>query len=129
MKRLLSFVLALSLFNLLQIAHAADAKNISVDEAAKLVKSDTNVVVLDIRTPGEFQAGHIKGATNINFNDKDFSKRISALDKSKTYIIHCASGGRSGRACEQIKTLDFKNMLHMNEGFNKWKEAGKPMDK
>ena len=117
------------MFNFIHIAQAADAKNISVDEAAKLIQSNTNVVVLDVRTPAEFKSGHIKGATNINFNDKDFAKRIAALDKSKTYIIHCAAGGRSGRACEQIKTLDFKNMLHMNEGFNKWKDAGKPMDK
>ena len=129
MKTLLSVVLALSVFNLAHFTLAADPKNISVEDASKLIKTDTNVVVLDIRTPREFEAGHIKGATNINFNDNDFAKRIAALDKSKTYIIHCASGGRSGRACQQIKTLDFKNMLHMNEGFNKWKEAGKPTDK
>ena len=109
--------------------NAAEPKNISVDEAAKLVAKDTNVVILDIRTPEEFKSGHIKGATNINFNDKEFSGKISKLDKSKTYIIHCAAGGRSGRACEQIKTLDFKNMLHMKEGFSAWKEAGKPVEK
>ena len=129
MKSLLSFVVALSLFSFLRIADAADAKNISIDEAARLLKTDTNIVVLDVRTPREFESGHIKGATNINFNDKDFAKKVAALDKNKTYIIHCASGGRSGRACEQIKTLNFKNMLHMNEGFSKWKEAGKPVEK
>lgn len=129
MKSILSLLVTLGLLNLFNMAWAADAKNISVDEAARLMKSNTNVVVLDVRTPGEFQAGHIGGATNINFNDKDFAKKIAALDKDKTYIIHCASGGRSGRACEQIKTLNFKNMLHMNEGFNKWKEAGKPVQK
>jgi rhodanese-related sulfurtransferase len=132
MKSLLSIVVALSLFSLFEfggVAVAADAKNISIDEAAKLLKSDTNIVVLDVRTPREFQAGHIKGATNINFNDKDFAKRVAALDKDKTYIIHCAAGGRSGKACEQIKTMDFKHMLHMNQGFNAWKEEGKPIEK
>lgn len=129
MKSLLSFVVALSIFSFVQFANAADAKNITIDEAAKLVKSDTNVVVLDVRTPREFEAGHIKGATNINFNDKEFAKRVAALDKDKTYIVHCAAGGRSGKACEQIKTMDFKNMLHMNQGFNAWKEAGKPIEK
>ena len=109
--------------------NAAEPKNISIDEAAKMVAKDTNVVVLDIRTPAEFKSGHIKGATNINFNDKEFSEKISKLDKSKTYIIHCAAGGRSGKACAQIKTLDFQNMLHMNEGFNAWTKAGKPVEK
>jgi rhodanese-related sulfurtransferase len=86
-------------------------------------------VVLDVRTPREFEAGHIQGATNINFNDKDFAKRIEALDKKKIYIIHCASGGRSGQACEQIKTMNFKHMMHMNQGFSAWKEAGQPVAK
>src|SRR3982751_4004585 len=120
MKSFLSFVFAVAIFGLVNVASAADPKNISVDEAAKLLKSDTNIVVLDVRTPREFEAGHIKGATNINFNDKDFAKRVEALDKNKTYIIHCAAGGRSGKACQQIKTMDFKSMLHMNEGFNAW---------
>ena len=129
MKSTFALIVTLALFNFFNFAHAADAKNVTIDEAAKLVQSNTNVVVLDVRTPREFESGHIKGATNINFNDKDFAKKVAALDKNKTYIIHCAAGGRSGKACEQIKTLDFKNMLHMNEGFNKWKEAGKPVEK
>jgi phage shock protein E len=129
MKSTFALVVTLALLNFFSLSYAADAKNITVDEAAKLVQTNTNVVVLDVRTPREFESGHIKGATNINFNDKDFAKKIGALDKNKTYIIHCAAGGRSGKACEQIKTLDFKNMLHMNEGFNKWKEAGKPVEK
>ena len=122
-------MLALSLLSFVTIARASDAKNITVDEAAKILKTDTNVVVLDVRTPKEFQAGHVKGATNIDINDKEFAKRVAALDKSKTYIVHCAAGGRSARACEKIKTMDFKNMLHMNQGFNAWKEAGKPVEK
>ena len=109
--------------------HAADPKNISINDAAKLMKKDTNLVILDIRTPDEFKEGHIKGAKNIDFNDKDFSQRISKLDKSKTYIIHCAAGGRSARACTQIKSMDFKHMLHMNEGFSAWSEAGKAVEK
>ena len=130
MKSLLSFVVALSLFSFFQFSSvAADAKNITIDEAVKLVTSNTNVVVLDVRTPDEFRSGHIKGATNINFNDKDFAKRVAALDKDKTYIIHCAAGGRSGRACSQIKTMDFKNMLHMNQGLSAWEKAGKPVEK
>lgn len=129
MKSIFALIVALALFNFFNPACAAEAKNITVDEAAKIVQSNTNIVVIDVRTPGEFQSGHIKGATNININDKEFAKKMAALDKNKTVIIHCAAGGRSARACEQIKKLDFKNMLHMNEGFSKWKETGKPVEK
>lgn len=126
MKRILAIaVLAFVTFT----GVAADAKNISVAEAAKIIKSDTNVVVLDVRTPEEFKSGHIKGAKNIDFNDKDFAKKMDELDKSKTYIIHCAAGGRSGRACKQVSSMKFKKMLHMNEGFSKWEESGQAVEK
>src|SRR3954471_11536864 len=110
MKFILSFIVALFVAFAVT-SQAADPKNISIQDAAKLIKQDTNVVVLDVRTPKEFQAGHIKGATNINFQDKDFADRVAKLDKSKTYVIHCAAGGRSARACEKIKEMEFKNML------------------
>jgi rhodanese-related sulfurtransferase len=126
MKTIISFAAAILLaFG----ASAAEPKNITIDEAANIISKDTNVVVLDIRTPKEFQGGHIRGATNIDFRDKEFAKRIQALDKSKTYIIHCQAGGRSGSACEQVKGLDFKNMLHMKQGYGAWEKAGKPVEK
>src|SRR4029077_19766095 len=63
-------------------------------EAQKLV-TDKSVVVLDIRTPQEFNQGRIAGAKNIDFLAPDFEQRIETLDKSKSYLVHCASGGRS----------------------------------
>lgn len=122
------FALAVLVFMTLAVS-AADAKNISIAEAAKIIKTDTNVVVLDIRTPDEFKGGHIKGAKNIDFNDKDFAKKMAELDKSKTYVIHCAAGGRSGRACKQVADMNFKSMLHMNEGFKKWESSGQAVEK
>jgi phage shock protein E len=127
MKRIISLLAGLAFLSL--SIFATDVKVVSVEETAKLLKSDPKVVVLDIRTPKEFEAGHIKGATNINIADKDFADRIAKLDKSKTYVIHCAAGSRSARACEQIKGMDFQNMLHMKEGFNAWQKAGQPVEK
>jgi phage shock protein E len=127
MKSILSFVALFVAFAV--TSHAADPKNISIQDAAKLIKQDTNVVVLDVRTPKEFEAGHIKGATNINVFDKEFAQKIEALDKSKTYIVHCQSGGRSAKACDQIKPMKFKHVLHMNQGFGAWEQAGLPVEK
>ena len=104
-------------------------KNITVNEAEKLIKDDPKVVVLDVRTPDEFSAGHIKGAKNIDFNGNDFEKQIEGLDKSKTYIVHCAAGGRSAQACKIIEQVKLPSVFHMNEGFKAWESAGKPVDK
>jgi rhodanese-related sulfurtransferase len=104
-------------------------KNIPVDDAAKLLQSDKNVVVLDVRTAEEFQAGHIPGAKNLDFFGDDFTKQVAALDKSKTYIVHCAAGGRSSKACKIFEQQQVPSVLHLNEGFNAWQKAGKPVEK
>jgi rhodanese-related sulfurtransferase len=102
---------------------------VSVEEAAKIIKADPKVVVLDVRTPEEYKAGHIAGAKNIDFDGDDFEKQIAALDKSKTYVVHCAAGGRSAQACKVIEQVKLPTVYHMNEGFNAWEKAGKPVEK
>jgi phage shock protein E len=104
-------------------------KNVTINEAEKLIKEDPKIVVLDVRTPDEFKAGHIKGAKNIDFNGDDFEKQIAALDKSKTYVVHCAAGGRSSQACKVIEQVKIPSVVHMKEGFSAWEKAGKPVEK
>ena len=104
-------------------------KNVSPDEAEKALKEQKNVVVLDVRTPEEFKAGHIAGAKNIDFNGPDFAKQIGALDKSKTYLVHCGGGGRSTRSLEAFKEQKFSSILHLDKGFKAWESAGKPVEK
>lgn len=103
-------------------------KNVTIDEAEKMITADPKIVVLDVRTPEEFQAGHIPGAKNIDFNSDDFEKQIAALDKSKTYVVHCAAGGRSAQACKLIEKEKLPSVFHMNEGFKAWEKAKKPVD-
>jgi len=96
--------------------------------AGKLI-ADKKVVVLDIRTPKEYAAGHIAGATNIDFNASDFEKRLVQLDKSKTYLVHCASGGRSTKSLAQFKKLQFQSVVHLDGGIKAWQKAGQPVEK
>jgi protein disulfide-isomerase len=103
-------------------------KNVSVDEFARLVDDKQNVI-LDVRTPEEFQAGHISGAVNLDFNAPDFQTKAAALDRSKTYLVHCASGVRSARACDKLNHLDFPNLYNLPGGFRAWAKAGRPVAK
>jgi phage shock protein E len=102
--------------------------SIGVEEFAKLA-SDTNNVILDVRTPQEFEAGHLTNAVNIDFNAPDFLERIKALDKSKTYLVHCASGGRSARACGKLAQVDFPRLYNLAGGIHAWIKAGEPVVK
>lgn len=126
---LLLVVLLLPIVSLFAEPAATAPKNVTVNEAEKLIKEDPKVVVLDVRTPEEFKAGHIAGAKNIDFNGDNFERQIAALDKSKTYIVHCAAGGRSSQACKIIEQVKLPSVYHMNEGFKTWEKAGKPVEK
>ena len=88
---------------------------------------DPKIVVVDIRTPEEFAKGHIKGAVNINMNSKDFSEKLGKLERDKTYIMHCRSGGRSASSLPVWKRLGFKNVLHLSSGTLGWVKAGQPL--
>ncbi len=110
-------------------APVAAPKNVTVNEAEKIIKTDPKVVVIDVRTPEEFKAGHIPGAKNLDFFGDDFAKQIAALDKSKTYIVHCAAGGRSAQACKIIEQVKLPSVYHMNEGFKAWEKAGKAVER
>ena len=103
-------------------------KNIRVEEFDKLRKQ-TNAVVLDVRTSREFAAGHIPGATNIDWQGADFQKKVSGLDKSKTWLVHCAVGGRSAKAADKMTTLQFTNVYNLDGGLKAWEKAGKPIEK
>ena len=108
---------------------ASAVKNVTIDEAEKLLQAQKDIVVIDVRTADEFKAGHIAGAKNIDVMADDFAQQIAALDKDKTYLIHCAAGGRSGRACKVPEVQQLKVVYHMNQGFGAWEKAGKPVEK
>jgi rhodanese-related sulfurtransferase len=106
----------------------APIKHVDPKNAQKLL-SQTNVVILDIRTPEEFKSYHIAGATNIDFNSSDFERHINSLDKSKNYLVHCASGGRSTRSLKIFQKHDFQSVYHLDGGISAWKDAGLPVEK
>jgi len=103
-------------------------KNLSVEEFARMA-GDRGKVILDVRTPEEYQAGHIAGAVNLDVSASDFQAKAAALDRSKTYLVHCASGVRSVRACNQLSQLDFPNLYNLPGGFKAWARAGQPVEK
>jgi rhodanese-related sulfurtransferase len=108
---------------------ATTAKNVSPDEAEALIKNSPKLVILDVRTPDEFAAGHIAGAKNADFLGDDFEKQIAALDPAMPVLVHCAAGSRSAQAVKQIEALKkFEIVYHLQAGFNGWAAAKKPVE-
>jgi phage shock protein E len=107
---------------------AAKVKRVDVEQFDKLRANKENVV-LDVRTEREFKAGHIPGAVNIDANAADFEEKVAKLDKNKTYLVHCAAGGRSARACKKLEGMGFKELYDLGPGFSGWQKAGKATEK
>ena len=93
-------------------------KNVSGDEAAKLIKEHKDLVILDVRSNGEYKAGHINGSVLMPVNE--ISSRINELEKfrGKPMLVHCASGGRSPKAVSVLLKNKFGPIYHMNHGLS-----------
>ncbi len=93
-------------------------QNIQTPEDLKirLNQKNSSDVLFDVRTPEEFNAGHIKGAINFNISTLDVINRIKKLDKTKTYILYCRSGGRSQMAA-MLMAQNGLNVINCGFGF------------
>ncbi len=89
----------------------------------KLAQSDVQVV--DVRSPEEFASGGLPGAVNYNVNGGDFEKNLDKLDKSKPVLVYCLSGGRSGKAAEMMASKGFKEVYNMDGGMVRWRAEGR----
>lgn len=88
--------------------------------AADLLESDTDVVVLDIRTPEEYAEGIVSGASNIDFYAADFAAQLDQLDKGAHYVVYCRSGNRSGQAMKTFADLGFTAVTEIDGGIVNW---------
>lgn len=115
----ISLIFALFLVNL-----GFSQTNLNAEEFKKQI-GNKNTVVIDLRTPEEItKKGKIKNAFEINWFDKNAEAIVSKLDKSKSYLLYCAGGGRSGEALEFMQKNNFKNVAHLQNGFSEWLQKG-----
>jgi rhodanese-related sulfurtransferase len=104
MKKILKFLVAAvaAVFVATSLAGCAEPEQVVVEDYA---------MVIDVRTPDEFNGGHLEGAERIGIADSDFVERIDALDRSADYYIYCRSGNRAGQAIDAMRDLGFTGEL------------------
>lgn len=83
-----------------------------------------SLVILDVRTPAEYAAGHLDDAINISWSDPDFQLKLLPLDKSKTVYVYCQKGGRSKKAAILLDSLGYL-VIDLSGGFGAWKPGRK----
>ena len=103
----------------------AQVKNINVPEFEKMVSTlEPNEVLLDVRSKKEVKEGYIEGMTHLDFHSASFEEVIQKLDKSKTYFVYCAAGGRSFKAAKLLEENGIKSVYNLNGGIIAWNKAG-----
>lgn len=98
-----------------------DYKQITTEEAIIMMAEESDYIILDVRTPEEYESGHIKDAINIP-NEIIGDKEIAELpDKEQLIMIYCRSGNRSKQASEKLVELGYTNVVEFG-GINTWTE-------
>jgi rhodanese-related sulfurtransferase len=104
--------------------------DLSPAEARTMIQENlgqTDFVLLDVRTPSEFAAGHIEGAVLLDFNSGNFQAEAEKLDKNKRYLVYCRTSNRSGQAVNLMKNLGFMEVYDLDGGIVAWEAAGYPV--
>jgi rhodanese-related sulfurtransferase len=104
-------------------ATSADVEPSKFEELTK----QPDAVILDVRSAFEFGGDRIAGARNLSFTSKNFKTEVEKFDKSKTYLVYCASGSRSAGAVNTMKAIGFNKIYNLKGGIDHWKSEGKPV--
>lgn len=90
-----------------------------------LENSGDDCILVDVRTPAEYQEAHLKGAINIDVKDSAFKENaLKQLPKEKTIMVYCRTGHRSTMAARML-TAEGYMVFNLEGGITAWKEAGK----
>ena len=119
-KRVLPIILSALLLTACAPGNSLGYKQITMSEAVKMMETEKNYIILDVRRADEFAEGHIPGAINVA-NEVIGTEEIPELpDKSQLILVYCRSGRRSKEASEKLVKLGYANIVEFG-GIQDWK--------
>jgi len=81
-------------------------------------------MIIDVRTPEEFAAGHLGGAVLIDFKSQSFDDEIAKLNAAASYIVYCRSGNRSAQAADRMRAIGIENITDLGSLENASAQTG-----
>lgn len=117
MKYLFALIITFSFFSCQPKAESDVIKIATVQEFSSQM-TQPEVQLIDVRTPAEYQQGHVENAKNINVLDaENFNKEIALLDKNKPVMVYCKSGKRSNKAAQILEDAGFVDITDLKGGY------------
>jgi thioredoxin len=129
MKKFLRITLSSSFIAILFSCTAQSNTSLSASEFEKGIGGKDSIQLLDVRTAGEYNGGHIQHALLADWKDQnEFSRRIGFIDKEKPVYVYCLGGGRSAAAAAKMREIGYKQVYELKGGINAWKAENKAVE-
>jgi phage shock protein E len=110
-----------------QAVHAAQVVKLSQQALLDMqARKDASLLLLDVRTPSEYAAGHIPGAVNIPHDQ--IAARLSEIPKNDEVVLYCHSGRRAGLAADVLAANGYTKLAHLTGDMQGWQGAGRPVE-
>lgn len=100
-----------------------EVKLIPVEEVLNIVQME-DAQLVDVRTPEEYDEGHISDALNIDYFSDNFVQDMEKLDKTKPIVLYCKSGNRSNKSLKVLQEAGFTKIYDVDGGITEWKNKG-----
>lgn len=110
------------------LVRGANAGSLTAQGAVQLINRERAVVV-DVRAPEEFAAGHVTGARNVPLAELEQKLPATVKNKSLPLLLVCATGSRAQRAVATAKKLGYEQAQAVAGGLKSWKDANLPLEK
>lgn len=123
LKRTAFWLLSLLSFS----AYSANVSNISQKELLELASDD--IVIVDVRTPEEYQQGHVPNAINVPLSEIVDNPAVLGSSKDKSIVLYCRSGYRAGKAADALQKEGFENLRHLEGDMLGWLKTGLAVEK
>lgn len=102
----------------------SETTQVGVDEVHDALEGGEDVTVVDVREPGEYEAGHIPGAKLVPRGLLEYKAADELPEKEARIVVHCAVGGRGSLAAKSLQEMGYSNVVNMDGGMNAWREKG-----
>ncbi len=102
-------------------------QKVSAADVKAAIDTKEKAIILDVRDPGEFAAGHLPGAVNISRGTLEFNVFNKIPDQNAKIYVYCKTGSRSALATKTLNDLGYKNAVLMDALFEDWIKAGYPV--
>ena len=119
------FLLATA-YNYFNPKNSRNYTSLDVEDARNTIKSNEDLIVLDVRNSGEYMTEHIRSTINIPL--KQIEDKLERLSRDKDILVYCQTGARSIRAVRKLEALGYTRILHMHQGLRGWKKIGLPTE-